>query len=1081
PGRSDGIAANIAMPLPSELRRLVLTAAGADLARGPNLVGGSVALTQPPAGPWHLDRLVWQVLAVLSRADLPPRAAALGRPGPGTTRYGLARTVADLFDRYHQHRPEMVRRWASGDDVDGRDAALRDSHRWQPELWRLLRATIGEPSPPELLAGAAARIREGRLPLELPGRLALFGLTTLAPDLVELLDALAEQRQVELFALAPSPALARKAVDGARRAPRTLFVVDDTAGIVAAHPLAATWSRPSLETAWLLGSRTSTPVALTTVAPAVAAPAETVLARLQADIAADDAPRHRHRLQADDRSVGVHGCAGPARQVEVLRDAICHLLAADGSLEERDIVVLCPRIEVFAPYLEAVWGPSAPLDDASSVPTGPDDAPPALRYVVTDRALRGLNPLAAAVAALVELAEGRFTASDVVEFLGADPVRARFGLADDDLNLVAEWVHQAGVRWGLDAPHRQPWGLPTDFEANSWRAGLHRVAMGFALDGADVGPGGVVALAVEGDEVALAGRLCAAVDELAEVLTEWRAPTTLPDWLQRLSRAADRLLQPPADAAWQRRRFDAALAALSDAAGPAGDGVALALADLRRLLGDVFAGEPARARFGTGAITVCSPAALRSVPFRVVCLLGLDESALSTSGRSGDDLVAQHRHLGDRDPRAEDRQVLLDALMSAGDHLIVVHDDLDVQSNQKVPAAVVLEELWEALEATVSARQRAQLRDQLGRHHPRQSVAASNFEPAAPWSFDGLALAGARARQRRVIGPALPLVAHPLEARPADPVDLADLVRTVRDPAGLFCDQRLQIGLSRPEVDASDLLPVTIEALDRWQLGGQLLDAVRRDDATGHLERLRSTGALPPGALGESYADELLGEVAGLWALAAELGVDLPAEHTHDVDVTLDAGTRIVGAVGGCVDGVRPGPVVVAYQRPNDGITLQLWIQLLALTAAAPGLAWRAVAVTRAERGTNAAAQVLQVRAPEPSGRAADALDALGWLTELYQRARCEPLPIPPGTAACLARGQISQAAGQWFTARQDGLRTITQGDRTRDTTALLFGQLDFDDLVETTEARPLARELWRRVEATVEIDVLPRKRGRSS
>ncbi len=154
-----------------------------------------------------------------------------------------------------------------------------------------------------------------------------------------------------------------------------------------------------------------------------------------------------------DRSVQFHACYGPARQVEVLRDAIFHLLASEAGLIEDDIVVLCPALERFAPLVESVFGPTADsLATASSpLPGGGDHrGAPALRYRIADQSIRSSNPVVGATTEMLELVSGRFEAADVLDFLSLGPVRERFRFDDEDLATIGEWVrcHQCalGVR-----------------------------------------------------------------------------------------------------------------------------------------------------------------------------------------------------------------------------------------------------------------------------------------------------------------------------------------------------------------------------------------------------------------------------------------------------------------------------------------------------------------------------------------------------------------------------------------------------------------------------------------------------------
>ena len=172
--------------------------------------------------------------------------------------------------------------------------------------------------------------------------------------------------------------------------------------------------------------------------------------RLQADIHADrpapgeplpGAVDERLLLAEDDDSVRIHACHGRARQVEVLREAILHRLADDPTLEPRDIIVMCPDIETFAPLIQATFGASADVGDID------------LRVRLADRSLRQVNPLLSVVARLLELAHARLTASEVLDFADTEPVRRRFRLDDDDLAQIQSWVAGRGHPLG---PRRSP-------------------------------------------------------------------------------------------------------------------------------------------------------------------------------------------------------------------------------------------------------------------------------------------------------------------------------------------------------------------------------------------------------------------------------------------------------------------------------------------------------------------------------------------------------------------------------------------------------------------------------------------------
>ncbi|MEA2170454.1 MAG: exodeoxyribonuclease gamma subunit, partial [Solirubrobacteraceae bacterium] len=346
-GRGDGVCANVEFPSPARLiTGAVATASGVD----------------PDADPWVPERAVWPLLEVVEAEIAAPWLRPLARfLGPeehkAARRWRTVRHLAGLFDRYGLYRPDMIARWHAGED-----------EHWQAQLWRRLRAQIG-PSPAERRGPACDRLRAEPALLELPERLAVFGLTRLPAGRVEVLRALAHGRDVHLFLLHPSPALWETL---AGRAPAVLRKDDDTAELTT-NRLLASWGRDTRE------------LQLTIAAGEhedhhhpVEHPHGTLLAGLQTAVRSDTEPAAPAAYDPADRSVEIHACHGRARQVEVLRDAILHVLQDDPTLEPRDVIVLCPDIETFAPLIQATFGAGEGFEDeVSPVPTA--DRPPDLR------------------------------------------------------------------------------------------------------------------------------------------------------------------------------------------------------------------------------------------------------------------------------------------------------------------------------------------------------------------------------------------------------------------------------------------------------------------------------------------------------------------------------------------------------------------------------------------------------------------------------------------------------------------------------------------------------------------------------
>ena len=369
----------------------------------------------------------------------------------------------------------------------------------------------------ERLATAIAVLEHDPACCALPERLSLFGPTRLPADHLAVLAALARHRDVHLWLPHPSPALWDRVAPLAVGVPARR--ADPTAEL-ARHPLLASLGRDvrelQLRLAGLSGVDTHHP-------GADGAPV-TLLQRLQRDVRDDRAPAGDHVLAADDRSVAVHACHGPHRQVEVLREVVLGLLAADPTLEPRDVLVACPDVETFAPLVSAAFG----LD-----PEGDGHPGHRLAIRLADRALRQVNPVLDVAGRLLELVDARLTASEVLDLLATSPVRRRFGLDGDDLERLRDLVTRSGVRWGLSAAHRRPYRLD-GFPQNTWAAGLDRLLLGVAMEG-DSWLGTALPLDdVEASDIDRLGRLAEFVDRLGAALADLSGDRPLAAWVSRV-------------------------------------------------------------------------------------------------------------------------------------------------------------------------------------------------------------------------------------------------------------------------------------------------------------------------------------------------------------------------------------------------------------------------------------------------------------------------------------------------------------------------------------------------------------------
>jgi exodeoxyribonuclease V gamma subunit len=1029
-GAQDGVCANIDFPFPAAL---VATATAAAC---------GLSAPRQEKDPWAPERAVWPLLQLvdehLANERMWPLAAHIlasspAEPGKRPRRFTTARHLADLYDRYAVYRPEMLLHWKEGAERDF--SSLRpDDIAWQAELWRYLRDRLGCPSPAERFQLAPPLIEAQPELLDLPKRISLFGLTRLPASYLRVLKAIAAHRDVHLFLLHPSGALWDKTA-AARSGP--------AAGPAAApagaggttsgedpNPLLRSWGRDAREMQEVLAAHE---VRGGEHRPVVDRPS-TLLGLIQADVRADRSPPaargptgagdSRPVLASGDDSLRVHSCHGRARQVEVVREAVLHLLAADGTLEPRDVIVMCPDIELFAPLVQASFG-AASLDGA-----------PELRACLADRSLRQTNPLLAVASQLLEIAGSRVTASQVLDLASREPVCRRFGFDEDDLSQIERWLSGTGTRWGLDEAHRKPWKLTGAKGAGTWQAGLDRLLLGVAMseDGERLFGGTLPFGDISTSEIDLVGRFAELVERLRVTFDELDSLQSPQCWAAALLDGTARVCVAAPGDEWQTEQLRQTLDDVADEAQGAGpEPPTLDLAEARALLSDRLRGRPTRAGFRTGDMTICTLVPMRSVPHRVVCLLGLDDGLFPRpAAQDGDDLLLASPQVGDRDGPREDRQLLLDALLAATEHLVITLEGRDQHLNQRRPPAVPVAELLDVVDRTVRLEDGARpAREKVLVDHPLQPFDPANFTVGrlgapGPWRFDQAQLGGAKAlRADRPAPPDfLPQRLPPLDGA----VQLAYLVRFLEHPVKAFLRERLGFYAGGPGDQLSDSLPIELGPLERWALGDRLLETRL---AGASLDRAlaaeRARGLLPPGPLGDAALAEVEGVVE---ALVAELG-GLASAKAPALPVEINVGLPDGSFLVGTVPGVHEGTILrCTYSKLRPKHRLRAWAQFLALSAAHPELEPSAITIGQAEGSTGSQPRV-SVSTLSPLGaderrlRSA-ALGNLQVVVDLYRLGMREPLPIYCATSAAWAAAPISghdskeAARSRWTSSSED-------------------------------------------------------------
>ncbi len=977
---SDGIAANIDFPLFATFTWQTLRPA--------------LGLSAVAEG-WFRARMRWELFALLPTvaAEVPAVARYLAGEPRELVMLQLAERLADVFDQYQVFRADLIAQWDRGGDGGGQPAAA-----WQGQVWRALRARLGP-------RHRALVLREmvTRLTTEPPtgaagsGPLYVFATADLPPDYLRLLYALGRAREIHLLLPNPSEVYwgdIRATRLGLREA-RTERLPAAERRVAEGHPLLAALGRPLRDCLHLLYADELAGIQEPELGPAMAyepPQGARLLQRLQRGIITLSAVAEACPPAEDDVSIQVHACHGVLREVQVLHDQLLDLLAADPTLMPRDILVAMPDPSRYGPAIRSVFGGA----------TGRRRMP----WSLADQSRRAAHPLVQAVRELCELPQSRWSASEVLAFAAVAPVMRRFSLDESGLLTISHWLQAAGVRWGLDADTRERLGAG-HYDEYTWAFGLDRLLLGAMLDDPDALVDDVSPwTGLEGGVTLLAGSLMRLVQALARWQQLLVEPRPAAQWRIRLNAALQTFFTIDEDDRDEREALaevHAALEVLDEADAALGD-APLGWPVVREVLLAQLGRAGARQPYLSGGVTFADLRSLAGVPFRVVCLLGMNDGEFPREDpATGINLVLGEHRLGDRRNRDEDRLAFLQLMLAARDVFYVSYIGCNVRSGETLePSTTVTEWLEFLREHHCVGLSAAAFASRLITRQPMQPFSPRYFAGRAAharvFTFSGGWRDGAAASGRaRVLPPGLDDGTRaPAQAEPV--VTLEALQRFYRDPPAAFLRERLGLALAGDEGRGDDNEALKLEALDAWKLRSVLL---ARAGAGEHLppetppRAWQRRALLPPPPLDHAVWRQAVQAVSALYALQRHW--QAPRPEPVVIDLALPQGRRLTGRINDW----RPGGLHRLHVgRLKMKHLLAGWIDLLALVAAGHPAALFAAGL--AKSGTPESC-VLRVT-PEEARR------WLARLVEWYVEGQQVPLPFHADLSEQYARALLEAA-----------------------------------------------------------------------
>ena len=945
--REYGVCANTEFLFPRNLLERVFT-----------LSEAALDAPGPAANPaWQSDQLLWSIarrIAVSQDApELAPLARQLESSDQGWRLVQLASQIANRFDDYITYRPAWVMRWSQPDERSGTRANSIDlgpDEAWQSWLFRGVLEDLGPGHVAdrgmrfiERIEVGASEGLEATIRSSFPNGIEVFAVSTLPPLYLSVLDGLAQIVDIRLSVLSPSRhywADLWTEVRDERASPvpnsvASLLVGLGRLGGDFQHSLEQVSGYVETEPDRFESTRLNGDAS--------------ILQRLQSkmlDLDLDSAPEDSQRrgVASDDRSIQIHLCHGPKRELEAIEAALREAFDRDPTLVPEDVIVMAPEIDSLIPTIEAVFGGTG-----GAQKTGIGASP--IPFRIADRGTLRRSPIAEAFVGLLNLLPGRAGRSEILDWVSLEPVRAKLGLDAEGVDRLSDWAIRAGVRFGFDEAHREALDLESA-RRHTWAGGIDRLVLGHAL--------GATGAVVEGlspeplgplSDPALLGAIGALERILSGARREMRRPRSVKGWSRWLLDLLDATLDHRDDNAHEHGMIRAATQRIAEAATEASFDLPIPFEAMRERFQQAIEASPPAQGFLSGGMTFCELVPLRAIPFKVIAIVGLSDSSFPRRRPAVSyDLVARHPQSGDRNSRSDDRYLFLEALLSAREQLILTVPGHDLRDGSELPPSVVISELLDTLDAAFEPEDRAaypRVRDLLLVSHPIHHFSARYFEVGGDPRLAGLnleAYEGAFARREALDlgGGATRKFLRPVDSPPpsrAAPepfhLDLDDLIERVLRSTRVFARDRLGMRLPRPERAVSDFDPIEIDALDQYGLGDALLrDLSGEVDRGEAVARLLANARLPGGDPGRLAARSLEREVLSTLAIAQLRMGDAPLVEKA-IDLHLDGvGSTGPARLSGTLRNVAlNGLVRVDFARFAGRGELGFWIQHLAYCA----------------------------------------------------------------------------------------------------------------------------------------------------
>ena len=869
----QGIAANYAFPFPKKILGEIFGAFLPDYFPDPS---------------FDERVLAWKILEILPEVsqneDFLPIRHYLGHSNDQQKRYQLAKKIAETFDQYLIFRPEMILDWEAGIVKDSSDI-------WQARLWNMIVARQGMRHPARLRELLLSGIRNKPVRQEvLPQRLSIFGISYLPPYYLEIFSRLSVHLPVDYYYLNPSREFwadirsQREIGSVLGKVSKHLMTADDDSlHMESGNSLLASWGRQGRDFFRLMENVPADDIDLFEKPEAV-----NLLSAIQSDIDLlqehDSTDISYMKWTPEDDSIQIHSCHSPLREIETLHDVLLSLFEKNSGLTPQDVLVMTPHIERYAPPIEAVF----------------DAREPKIPYAIADRGSLSTSVVGLGLTSLLDLAESRFTSDGILTILENAAVGEMFAISSQDLEQIRHWISETHIKWGIDAAHRQTFDLPA-FSQNTWRHGLDRLLAGATLDGrrrdffGDVLPYGEV----ESEQTQVLGRFMSFWEKVIELRKILLVAHSLSDWCEILQDILDDFFPPTEPFRHELTAVRHLISNLKKEQQAADLSELISLGVLKGYILTAMENPGELSGFLAGGVSFCALLPMRSIPFKVICLVGMNHDAYPRQDRrTGFNIMERERKPGDRSLRKDDQYLFLEALLSARQNLIISYVGQSATDNSELLPSVLVSEFLDYLDKNYSPANDRPVSSLI-----RRKQRLHGFSPVYFGSDDTLFsysrqnyLAAKSILERKKEQPRFLKEALGETNERSAVISVKDLILFYRNPARYFLEKRLCLKLPAPLRDEEDSEPFSLDPLTAYHIKQALVDSHLKSEDEHFIYNVKhAEGSLPVGSAGDYYFEQLNRQAA---EYARRVSAHLKGEPLADCNIDLRIGDyRLIGVL----------------------------------------------------------------------------------------------------------------------------------------------------------------------------------------